>query len=339
MRVCSATTPTMVRVAVFAATAALCVPAAAVIGAHREHGSLPWIRTSDTDHHFYDEFGRVRIFHGSNRVRKEFPWYYPEMSDPDSGFLEKFSRLGFNVIRLGWMWTGFNPSEGYFNETYAREVVKLVDRLADHGVYTLLDMHQDVFSSKYCLYDGVPLWVVNKSTPRHPFPWPLKGDCLSRSWGLNWAAEASSHAAQDLYDNTNGMLDDMANFWKRSAEIWANKPSVIGYDIINEPWAGDFYEDPLIMVPGEAGKRNLQPMYDYIAKAIRPVDEEHIIFYEPVTWGMIFNGTVSGSGFTQVPGGPDFRNRSAFNFHYYCDTFLSDYEDKSVQWHWILGML
>ena len=37
--------------------------------------------------------------------------------------------------------------------------------------------------------------------------------------------------------------------------------------------------------------------------------------------------------------GPDFRNRSAFNFHYYCDTFLSDYEDKSVQWHWILGML
>ena len=142
MRVCSATTPTMVRVAVFAATAALCVPAAAVIGAHREHGSLPWIRTSDTDHHFYDEFGRVRIFHGSNRVRKEFPWYYPEMSDPDSGFLEKFSRLGFNVIRLGWMWTGFNPSEGYFNETYAREVVKLVDRLADHGVYTLLDMHQ-----------------------------------------------------------------------------------------------------------------------------------------------------------------------------------------------------
>ena len=118
-----------------------------------------------------------------------------------------------------------------------------------------------MFSSKYCLYDGVPLWVVNKSTPRHPFPWPLKGDCLSRSWGLNWAAEASSHAAQDLYDNTNGMLDDMANFWKRSAEIWANKPSVIGYDIINEPWAGDFYEDPLIMVPGEAGKRNLQPMF------------------------------------------------------------------------------
>ena len=27
------------------------------------------------DTNFYDEYGRVRIFHGGNRVMKGFPWY------------------------------------------------------------------------------------------------------------------------------------------------------------------------------------------------------------------------------------------------------------------------
>lgn len=93
-------------------------------------------------------------------------------------------------------------------------------------------------SSKFCLYDGVPLWVVNKSVPKHPFPWPLKGDCASRGWMMNTLTEAAAHAYQDLYDNTGGMLDDLAHFWAASAQQFANVSSVIGYEIINEPFAG-----------------------------------------------------------------------------------------------------
>ena len=118
-----------------------------------------------------------------------------------------------------------------------------------------------MLSSKFCLYDGVPLWVVNKSTPKHAFPWPLTGNCSSRSWARNSATEAAVHAYQDLYDNHEGMLDDMATFWKRSAELFLHKSSVIGYELINEPFAGDFYEDPAIMMPGVAGSKNLAPMY------------------------------------------------------------------------------
>lgn len=33
---------------------------------------------------------------------------------------------------------------------------------------------------------------------------------------------------------------------------------------------------------------------------------------------MIFNGTVSGSGFTHVPGGSEHADKSVFSFHYYC---------------------
>jgi hypothetical protein len=53
----------------------------------------------------------------------------------------------------------------------------IVDDLAVHGISALLDVHQDVLSSKFCLYDGAPAWLVDKSfQPAHDFPWPLAAD-------------------------------------------------------------------------------------------------------------------------------------------------------------------
>ncbi len=43
--------------------------------------------------------------------------------------------------------------------------------------------------------------------------------------------------------------------------------------------------NPALVLPGIAGATNLQPFYDKIAKAIRSVDDDTLIFYEPVTWG------------------------------------------------------
>ena len=90
------------------------------------------------------------------------------------------------------------------------------------------------------------------------------------------------------------------------------------YEIINEPWAGNIYAKPSLLLPGVAGRDNLLPFYDVIAADIRAEDTDHIIFYEPVTWGMIFNGTLLGPGFDHVPGGKQWANKSVFSFHYYC---------------------
>ena len=86
---------------------------------------------------------------------------------------------------------------------------------------------------------------------------------------------------------------------------------------------GNIYTQPSLLLPGEAGSKNLQPLYDVISAAIRAEDPDHIVFYEPVTWGMIFNGTISGSGFTHVPGGSQYADKSVFSFHYYCWWFDS----------------
>ena len=55
---------------------------------------------------FVDEFGRVRLFHGTNFVEKVFPWY-PSLNRSEIASLKD---LGFNAVRLGCMWAGIEPS-------------------------------------------------------------------------------------------------------------------------------------------------------------------------------------------------------------------------------------
>lgn len=291
---------------------------------------LPFIRTAPApDRHFYDSFGRVRIFHGVNRVKKGFPWYFSDMHEADNE-AQLMKEMGVNVVRLGFMWSGYNPAEGIFNTTYGRIMSEIIDRLATHGIHTLIDMHEDVLSSKFCLYDGAPLWVINKSVPKHPFPWPLKGNCSSRGWMINTLSEAAATAYQDIYDNRHGMLDNLVAFWEQTAQLLANKSAVIGYETMNEPFAGNFYADPLLLVPGVAGRKNLMRMHEAVAQGIRRHDKKHIVFYEPVTWGMILNGEYLGTGFDHVPGGDEYQNVSALSYHYYCATFLPAYGKEPV---------
>lgn len=303
--------------------------------AQKHISPLQWIHTSNHDNHFRDQSGRIRIFHGCNRVQKHAPWYFPDMLESDNE-MDAMAELGFNVIRLGFMWTGANPSQGQFNETYLDQIELIVNKLGSRGIHVLLDMHQDVLSSEFCLYDGAPQWVINKSTEgeRFPHPWPMKGDCSSRGWMANTLSRAAAKAYQDIYDNKKGMLDDLVAFWSHSAARFEKNPNVIGYEIMNEPFAGDFYKDPLLFLPGVAGKKNLERMHDAVGKAIRAVDHRHIVFFEPVTWGMVLNGEIVGSGFDHVPGGAKdselYTNTSAFSFHYYCNTFVPNYADKPV---------
>jgi endoglycosylceramidase len=64
-----------------------------------------------------------------------------------------------------------------FNETYIAVVNEILDNLEENGIYALLDVHQDVISSYYCLYDGAPTWEIDMAEPpAHAFPWPLSWD-------------------------------------------------------------------------------------------------------------------------------------------------------------------
>ena len=104
---------------------------------------------------------------------------------------------------------------------------------------------------------------------------------------------------------------------------------------MNEPFAGNIYDQPELLLPGIAGARNLKRMNDAVAMAIYEVDDKHMIFFEPVTWGMFLNGNITGnvhkllsSGYTEPPGGKVYSNRSVFSFHYYCAILLQHYQTE-----------
>ncbi|CAF1253924.1 unnamed protein product [Rotaria sp. Silwood1] len=180
-------------------------------------------------------------------------------------------------------------------------------------------MHQDVLSSRVQSYDGIPAWLYDKfPAPAHAYPWPLNSAPPVGDWFFGYITEACSHGFQCLYDNVSGAVESMSKFWRLVAKTFGGYSNVLGYELINEPWAGNYIANPFLILPGIAGSTNLQPLYDKLAKAIRSVDKKTLIFYEPVTWGVRLNGKYVGTGFTHVPGGDSYRDRSVLSYHYYC---------------------
>ncbi|CAF1045031.1 unnamed protein product [Adineta steineri] len=262
-----------------------------------------------------DDGDRIRIYHGTNFVNKGFPWYPPELLDPI--FVANLSSWGLNFVRLGMMWEGVEPNPQQYNYTYLNIMKDIVKLLESNEIFVLFDMHQDVLSSRTGSYDGIPSWLYDKfPAPAHPYPWPFKK--VGSDWFLGYLTEACSHGFQCLYDNVGGAVESMSNFWRLVATNFNSYSNLLGYELINEPWAGNYLTNPFLLLPGVAGSTNLQPLYDKISKSIRSVDNKTLIFYEPVTWGVRLNGKYMGSGFTHVPGGNDYRNRSVFSYHYYC---------------------
>ncbi|KAL1510204.1 hypothetical protein AB1Y20_006534 [Prymnesium parvum] len=277
---------------------------------------------------FCDPLGRVRIFHGFNDVGEAkqsgafdgFNYLPKLMRDP--ALVSQLHEWGFNVMRLPMMWAALQPSDGALSTAYLAAMRNITQELAAHGLFSFLDMHQDVLSSKLGSYDGAPQWVVNRTTPRHAYPWPLT--LPLKQWGLGYLAEATGQSFQEIYHNTHGGRDAWAAAWRGVAAHFRGDAAILGYELINEPFAGDIYADPTLLLPGVAGRKNLMPAYDAVAAAIRAVDDATIVLFEPVTWGMILPTAagalpkLGGSGFDRPPGGRAYANRSAFAFHYYC---------------------
>ena len=269
-----------------------------------------------------DQFGREVFFHGVNVVYK-IPPYVPRTDafDPVHSFVEKdmhiISNLGFNVIRLGLMWPGAEPHQQQFNQTYFDTIRSIIDKAYQYGIYTILDMHQDVMAEQFC-GEGVPAWAIRTGNAP-PFPFPLSSssdhenstDCGKHQWANYYIAEAVGVAFQNIYDNKDEILDYLAAFWDKAANEFKDRASVLGYELINEPWLGDLYHHPSLIDPGIADVTNLAPVYEKLSAAIRRVDSSHLILFEPVTWADL------GTGFKQVPGGELYQNRSVLSYHYY----------------------
>jgi len=226
------------------------------------------------------------------------------------------------------MWPGVEPAKGQYDAAYLKQVRDIVELLGRYGIYTLLDFHQDLLN-RYLCGEGIPDWaLVRQASPKHPFPWPIANTtypvepgtsypalsfCLKKSFSEYYLAEEVGQAFQAFYDNADGTLEAFAKFWQQVARVGRDSDWVIGYEIINEPWAGDIWKHPTLLLPGQADKKNLWPLYQQVHSAIREIDDESLVFFEKSLVNVL-----GPLGFPSAPGGEAYRNRSVYSLHCYC---------------------
>jgi endoglycosylceramidase len=180
---------------------------------------------------FVDSNGRQLIFSGINYISKNPKEKYMPQHGPE--IFQQFSKWGINCIRLGIIWDGLEPEPGKYNEAYFAEIDKRIQWAGDNGIYVYLDMHQDLYGSKFS--DGAPVWATLDEGQPH-----VSGAVWSDSYLISPAVQT---AFDNFWKNAPapdgvGLQDHYAYLWKYIAARYANNTTVIGFDIMNEPFMG-----------------------------------------------------------------------------------------------------
>jgi endoglycosylceramidase len=246
--------------------------------------------------------GQTVILHGTNMVYKTAP-YEPAVigfGDDDAAFL---AENGFNAVRLGVIWAGVEPEPGVYNDAYLASINDTVQTLADYGIYTIIDFHQDIYSTTFG-GEGAPEWATQTSgMPNWDFGFPYNyflNPAQNAAWDNFWG---NSPAPNGL-----GLQDNYANMFQHVAHYFRGNPNIVGYTVMNEPWPGNgwlggLFGDPFF------DREKLTPFYNQIAAAIRSVDPTAPILYEP-TSSFDF-GFATKMGTVEQPG-------TVFSYHAYC---------------------
>ena len=227
-----------------------------------------------------DADGRVVILHGWNMVYKVGS-YRPEdagFGDDDAQFL---ADNGFNTVRLGVIYKGVEPTAGTYEDAYLDSIARTESTLAAHGIFSLLDFHQDLYNERF-QGEGLPDWAVvgdAATLPAEPqvgFPGNyLEMPALNRAFDHFWLNDmaADGRTLQDAY----------ASAWRHVAGRFADKAHVLGYNLFNEPWPGSQYPSCTSTVGCPVfDQQLLQPFSERVIAAIRQADPSTLAWYAPL---------------------------------------------------------
>jgi endoglycosylceramidase len=188
-----------------------------------------YVTTAGTQ--FLDPAGRPLILHGVNVVCKSREeGYVGDITPADFALIRSW---GMNCVRLGIFWDGLEPTPGKLDEAYLDRVARLIGWAAAEGLYIVLDMHQDLYSVKFS--DGAPAWATLDEGKPH-----TKGAVWSDAY---YTSEAVQTALDHFWANSPspagvGLQEHYARAWRRVAERFKEERSVVGFDLMNEPFPG-----------------------------------------------------------------------------------------------------
>lgn len=197
---------------------------------------------------------------------------------------ERMAKYGMNVVRFVITWSKVEPERGKYNYAYIDSLKMAIEDANKHGIYILIDMHQDAWGkyiitppNENCTYpckgwDGAPQWATITDGA---------STCMTED-GFRESPPAVIHAFHNLWSNTDGIADAFFSMWQEIVKATAKYENVLGYDILNEPSLG--YEDLIT----ENNRYSL-----FLGKAVQSIRAaekisgglEHIIVFEhTVTW-------------------------------------------------------
>jgi hypothetical protein len=180
---------------------------------------------------------------------------------------------------------------------------------------------------------------VGFNTVRIPLHWNLfmtdDGTMTGEGWALldrvlGWVKEAGLYAIVDLHAAPGGQTginhddgpgyplmfyvphdrDLTVKLWRAIAERYRGNPSILGYDLLNEPIAP--YHDIDTLNP------RLEPFYQRLTEAVRAVDPGRIVFLAAGQWSSSFDMF-----------GPPFAPNLAYTYH----SFWASTKRDSIQRH------
>ena len=115
--------------------------------------------TRGTNAAILDDAGREVRLRGVNvnslgdyhQADSRLPTVVP-VADPDWADMAK---QGFNVVRLLVSWSSLEPARDVFDDAYIARVHDAVTAASAHGIYSVIDMHQDAWSKFISTPPGV----------------------------------------------------------------------------------------------------------------------------------------------------------------------------------------
>ncbi len=198
--------------------------------------------------------GYMWLFEGGPQSAREIESLVTELIGPDKAdeFWHKYrenyvTRQDIHLLREA----GFNsirvPMHYKFFESDDSEGFALLDHVVEwcrqEGLYVILDLHAA--------------------------PGGQTGANIDDSYGYPW-----------LYDSPKEQ-EHLIAIWQRLARHYENNPTVLGYDLLNEP------------IPTYPSLRplnpKLEPLYKKLTAAVRQIDSHHILFLEAAQWDTNFS--------------------------------------------------
>jgi len=185
-------------------------------------------------------------------------------------------KVGMNTVRIPFNYKLFT-CEDYMGSNNPERGFELLDRVVkwchEEGIYVILDMHDA--------------------------PGGQTGANIDNSYGYPWLMVNKKDQAL------------FCKIWQKIARHYANNPTILGYDLLNEPIAPYFHNLKKL-------NAQLEPLYKRVVAAIRKVDKNHVVILGGAQW----------NGNFKVFHDYHFDKNMMYTCHrYWCDTMQKAIQD------------